>query len=147
MGNTMPLNEVKVLPEGDDVVGKTSLPKKIFISYSRKDEDWKNRVVTQLEALKQKEIICFWDDSKIQIGEEWETKIKDAINEADAAIILISANYLSSDFISKKEIPVFLELDPIRKLLVFLSYHRSPVAPSDGFIYNQRLWDQSYKGW
>jgi len=39
------------------------------------------------------------------------------------------------------------ELDPIRKLLVFLRYHRSPVAPSYGFIYNQRLWDQSYKGW
>ncbi|MCX6583223.1 MAG: toll/interleukin-1 receptor domain-containing protein [Candidatus Aminicenantes bacterium] len=119
MGNTMPLNEVKVLPEGDGSAGKTFLPKKIFISYSHKDEDWKNRLVTQLKALKDKFTLIIWDDSEIRQGEEWEKKINEAINEADAAIMLISADYLSSDFISEKEIPVCLAQKAKKNMQIF----------------------------
>jgi hypothetical protein len=92
---------------------------KIFISYSHKDEKWKNRLVAHLGALEHKEILDVWDDRKIQPGEHWEPAIENAMNEATAAIILVSANYLSSDFISKKEIRVLLELRAKKNMPIF----------------------------
>jgi hypothetical protein len=92
---------------------------KIFISYSHKDEVWKNRLVTHLAALEHKEILDAWDDRRIQPGEHWEPAIEKSINEAAAAIMLVSANYLSSDFIKKKEIPALLEQGSKKNIKIF----------------------------
>ncbi|MHC4174040.1 MAG: TIR domain-containing protein, partial [Planctomycetota bacterium] len=49
--------------------------------------------------------IVVWDDRKIKPGEDWYPAIKDELEESAVAICLISADYLSSDFINKDEIP------------------------------------------
>lgn len=92
---------------------------KIFISYSHKDKEWKNRLVTHLGALEHKEILDAWDDRRIQPGEHWEPAIEKSINEAAAAIMLVSANYLSSNFIKKKEIPALLEQGSKKNIKIF----------------------------
>lgn len=92
---------------------------KIFISYSHEDKDWKNRLVKHLRSLKHKEILDVWDDRRIQPGEHWEPAIEDAIKEATVAIMLISVNYLSSDFILKKEIPALLEQKSKKNMRIF----------------------------
>ena len=73
--------------------------KKIFISYSHKDEKWKERVVTHLGVLQELEV---WDDRKIEAGEDWFPEIEKAINESHAAILLITANVLTSNFIGTR---------------------------------------------
>ena len=80
--------------------------KKIFISYSHKDEKWKERVVTHLGVLQELEV---WDDRKIEAGEDWFPEIEKAINESHAAILLITANFLTSQFILNVEIPRLLK--------------------------------------
>jgi len=78
---------------------------KVFISYSRKDEEWKDRIVTHLKAFVHQGDIILWDDRKIGTGADWFAEIANAMAEASIAICLISAHYLGSDFINKEEIP------------------------------------------
>ena len=80
----------------------------VFISYSHKDEEWKDRLVTQLGVLKQEGILDLWDDRRIEVGDDWKPEIENAINRAAIAILMISANFLTSKFILDEEVPKFL---------------------------------------
>ena len=81
----------------------------IFISYSHKDEKWKDRLRPHLQALALDDRIVVWDDRKIDAGDTWYPEIKDAINRARVAVCLISADFLASKFCVKEEIPAFLQ--------------------------------------
>lgn len=80
----------------------------IFISYSHQDEDWKNRLTTHLAVLEKQGILDFWDDRQISGGDDWLPEIEQALENAAVAILLISANFLASDFIMGKEVPELL---------------------------------------
>ena len=77
----------------------------VFISYSHKDEEWKDLLIPHLKALEQQDQIVLWDDRKIGTGEDWYPEIEQAMGRAAVSVCLISANYLASDFINKEEIP------------------------------------------
>ncbi|MBI5951347.1 MAG: TIR domain-containing protein [Chloroflexi bacterium] len=76
----------------------------IFISYSHKDEEWKDRVVTHLRVLEMEGMLDVWDDRRIEAGDDWFTEIEQAINAASIAVFLISANFLTSKFIHDEEV-------------------------------------------
>lgn len=82
---------------------------KIFISYSHKDEDFKDDLVTMLEGLKRQGIIDPWQDRRIEEGDEWYQEIQDAMNECDLAILLVSQNFIASRFIQDEELPRLLK--------------------------------------
>ncbi len=82
---------------------------KVFISYSHKDEDWKEKLRPHLDMLEKAGRLVVWDDRRIDGGENWYPEIKQAMDEAAVAVCLISANYLASDFIYNEEIPYLLE--------------------------------------
>jgi len=82
---------------------------KVFISYSHKDEEWKDKLVTHLSVLEKEERLSFWTDRDIQAGDDWFPEIEKAIESAQVAILMISANFLSSDFILNEEIPRLLK--------------------------------------
>lgn len=81
----------------------------IFISYSHKDESWKDRLRPHLKVLEQLDRIKIWDDRQIDAGAEWYDNIKQAMAEAAVSICLISADYLASDFCVKEEISYLLD--------------------------------------
>jgi hypothetical protein len=82
---------------------------KIFISYSHKDEAWKDRLVTHLKVLEMQGLLEVWDDRKIGAGDEWFWEIKRALQGASIVILLISADFLGSKFILEEEVPRLLE--------------------------------------
>ncbi len=82
---------------------------KIFISYSHQDKGWKDRLVKQLGVLEMGGDLEIWVDSRIKAGADWEPELEKALNEAAIAILLISADFLTSDFILKKEVPSLLK--------------------------------------
>jgi hypothetical protein len=82
---------------------------RVFISYSHKDESWKDRLVTHLSVLQRQGVSELWDDRLIRGGDVWLHEIEKAIAAADVAILLISADFLSSQFILRKEIPLLLK--------------------------------------
>lgn len=50
-----------------------------------------------------------WDDSRIRAGDRWEDAVQEALRRADVALLLVSADYLASDFTSNVEVPALLE--------------------------------------
>ncbi len=91
----------------------------IFISYNHKDEAEKEELLAQLGVLQSDGLISLWNDDQIQAGADWEQEIKEAIAEARVAILLITANFLTSDFILGQEVPALLERRRNEGLTVF----------------------------
>lgn len=81
---------------------------RVFISYSHKDQKYFERLLTHLKVLQLNEI-SIWDDTRIVAGHDWYTEISKAISEATIVILLISADYLASDFVMREELPRILE--------------------------------------
>jgi hypothetical protein len=81
---------------------------KIFISYSHRDETWKNRVVKHLKVLAG-EGLEVWDDRRIAAGSDWQPEIARAIAHCDLAVLLVSADFLTSRFILGEEVPPLLQ--------------------------------------
>lgn len=78
----------------------------IFISYSRADTEVLNKLKRHFSIFKNK--VNIWDDSKILAGEEWKKSIEIALAKTKIAILLISADFFSSDFINCVELPNLL---------------------------------------
>lgn len=95
-----------------------SSPAKIFISYSRQDRPWLERIKIHLAPLIRNGVLDAWDDSRIPPGANWESSICTALAEAQAAVLLISADYLASDFIASEELPALLEGERRRGLTI-----------------------------
>jgi hypothetical protein len=81
----------------------------VFISYGHKDEIWKDRLVTYLKALHEQALVDLWDDRRISAGDEWYEEIQRAIAAASIAILMISPEFLVSNFIQNEEVPRCLE--------------------------------------
>src|SRR5262245_1927469 len=83
---------------------------KVFISYSHADEKrWKNRLQKHLKVLERHGSLSFWDDRRVAAGQEWRAEIKAALDSANAAILLISTDFLGSNFINDEEVPAILQ--------------------------------------
>jgi hypothetical protein len=81
----------------------------VFISYSHKDEDWKDRLLEHLGVLEEEGLLKTWNDRNIGAGDEWLEEIQGAMNAARVAVFLVSAASLKSKFIRHKEIPHLLD--------------------------------------
>jgi tetratricopeptide (TPR) repeat protein len=90
--------------EGDAMTMPT-----VFISYSHKDEDWKDRLVTHLGVLQQEGLLDLWDDRRIGAGEDWYLEIQEAMDSASVAVLMVSADFLTSNFILSEEVPRLLK--------------------------------------
>ncbi|HEX4951897.1 MAG TPA: SUMF1/EgtB/PvdO family nonheme iron enzyme [Thermoanaerobaculia bacterium] len=86
----------------------TPQPAKVFISYSHKDEAWKDRVVSHLQVLAHQGLLAVWDDRQIDAGDDWYAAIESALESCDVALLLISRDFLNSGFIRREEVPRLL---------------------------------------
>ena len=84
-------------------------PLKLFISYSHKDEEFKDELLTMLAGLQQQDVIDVWQDRRIEEGDEWYQAIQNAMNECGLAILLVSPHFIASRFIRDKELPKLLQ--------------------------------------
>ena len=80
----------------------------IFICYSHKDKKWIDRLMVHLRPLSLAGIADDWADTKIDPGQKWRDEIKKALQQAKVAILLISIDFICSDFIATNELPPLL---------------------------------------
>jgi hypothetical protein len=91
---------------------------KIFISYSHQDEVFLQQLQTYLKPLERKGLVDCWDDTRIAAGMKWREEIQNALDTAEIAILLISSNFLASDFIDEVELPRLLKAAETRGTLI-----------------------------
>lgn len=90
----------------------------VFISYSRRDEAEKNELLSHLRVLQQAGLVDVWSDDRIRPGMDWQWEIDQAMAQAQIAILLITTNYLASDFMNQ-QIRTLLERRNREGLIVF----------------------------
>jgi len=84
-------------------------PKKIFISYCHQDEEFKDQLIVHLSSLKRRGIIEEWHDRKLISGQEWDGKIKQELLDSDIILLLISADFIASNYCYETEIEKAME--------------------------------------
>lgn len=76
----------------------SSDPIKTFVSYSHKDKSLWQELNTHLQILVRQRKIAPWSDREIEAGAEWETRIREELELAQIILLLISADFLASEY-------------------------------------------------
>jgi hypothetical protein len=127
---------------------------KVFISYSRDDSRWVDRVLGSLRALshfKRYEPDTIWWDGLIKAGQKWRNEIEAAIDSARVAVLLVSPGFLASQFILSTELPRLLAaaqshgVTVVWSLLRNCNYELTPVAQYQAIVHPEirrmRAWN------
>ncbi len=83
--------------------------RELFISYSHRDFKWLEQLRTHLKPLERNYNLERWDDSRIKPGDKWLVEIEQALARATVALLLVSPDFVASDFIDRKEMPSLLD--------------------------------------
>ena len=81
----------------------------VFFSYSHEDEALRDELAKHLTSLRRQNIIADWYDRDITVGEEWKPAILNQLNQADVILLLISADFLASEFCWNVELKLAID--------------------------------------
>ncbi len=110
----------------------------IFVSYSHLDAKWLKRLEVHLQPLTRAGL-KIWNDTRIEAGSDWRNEIRLAIEHAAVAVLLVSADFIASEFIDHNELPPLLTAANERgmKILSLIlsasGFERTPLARFQSF--------------
>jgi Leucine-rich repeat (LRR) protein len=97
---------------------RTLQPVKIFYCYAHEDRALRDRIDKHLSGLKRQGHIVVWYDREIQAGMEWEHEIERRLSTSHIILLLVSADFMSSDYCYGKEMQRALEMHEQGKVRV-----------------------------
>jgi internalin A len=128
----------------------------LFYSYSHKDEGLRNELETHLKLLQREGLIDAWHDRKIEAGDEWKRKIDDNLDRADIILLLVSADFIASDYCWDKEMMRALERHEkgdarvVPVIVRDVNWKRAPFAKLQALPENGRAvtkWEDKDSAW
>ena len=90
-------------PGQPDSTESKPAPLRLFYSYSHRDEAMREGLEPHLTLLRREGVIAVWHDRRIIAGQEWKGQIDRHLDEADIILLLISADFLASDYCYETE--------------------------------------------
>ena len=87
-----------ISPASNPLASKPTTPIRLFYSYSHKDEKLRNQLVSHLSILKREKVVLDWHDRMIGAGQEWKDQIDNELESAQIVLLLISPDFLASDY-------------------------------------------------
>jgi tetratricopeptide (TPR) repeat protein len=81
-----------------------SNPPEVFVSYSHLDNGYKDDLVKQLNILQRQDVISNWHDGLLVAGEQWNKEIIEHLDSSRIILLLISPDFMNSDYIYNVEL-------------------------------------------
>lgn len=91
---------------------------KLFFSYSHKDEELRNELDKHLSILKRQNIISVWHDRCIVGGSDIDHTINNHLKNSNIILLLVSSDFLASDYCYDKEMIFAMDMHETRKAVV-----------------------------
>lgn len=107
-GKMQPVDEIS-RSEKSAGTGPAARQLRLFLSYSHNDGELKKEFDKQLIALKRSYNISIWQDKNIEGGSEWDESIREELANADIILLLISPDFIASDYIWEVELKYAIE--------------------------------------
>jgi len=85
------------------------MPVEIFCCYARKDKPLLSELRTHLMPLQRQGYITLWADTDIDAGTEWEEEINKHLNTAQIILLLVSSDFIASEYCYGKEMTRAME--------------------------------------
>ncbi|MCC6124302.1 MAG: toll/interleukin-1 receptor domain-containing protein [Pirellulales bacterium] len=105
----------------------------IFISYCRKDKRWLDDLHTHLQPYLRDGSLSAWSDEQIEPGSRWLEEIRAALAKTKVAVLLVTPDFLASDFIHENELtPILKEAESGGVIILWIhvrasAYKKSPL--------------------
>ncbi len=159
------LNELEIIPNIDKnkvremknkLKNRLGRSVNIFISYSHHDETFKERLDKALYALKRNNKVKVWEDRLIIAGQSWEEELFNSLEESELVLLLLSDDYISSDFCYTKEFKYVLKSHEDKTKILIpvivrpcswqdLEFGKIQAVPKDGKPIN--TWENEDAAW
>jgi hypothetical protein len=97
------------------------------VSYSHEDQDFRLEFEQHVSMLRANGYLYIWSDQEIEVGGPWQKAIRDAIEKAGLAVLLVTPGFIASTFIRFDELPLILRRQRDKRMHVFWI----PVADCD----------------
>ena len=89
---------IKLPAQRDKQIMNSSNSIEIFFCYSHQDESLRDELEKHLRLLQRQGLISAWHDRRIGAGEEWEGKISESMDRARIILLLVSVDFINSDY-------------------------------------------------
>ena len=104
-----PTTLLESIPLPSESSEKTEYAVTIFFSYAHKDEALRKELEKHLKVLQHQGLINMWYDRKISAGTEWKLQIDTHLNTAQVILLLVSPDFMSSDYCYGREMKRAME--------------------------------------
>lgn len=131
-------------------------PVEIFVSYSHADESHLKRLWTHLAPLRREGLISVWYDKMIEPGERWPQEIEHRVSSAEIVLLLVSPDFVASDYCFTRELDIALKRHENGSALVIPIFVRHsdvsglPLAGIQGLPHDARpvsAWSDPDEAW
>jgi len=84
-------------------------PVDLFYSYAHEDEALRDELAGHLKIMERRGVLRPWHDRSIVSGQQWDTEINEHLLKADLVLLLVSKDFINSDYIWSNELDVAMK--------------------------------------